>query len=68
MSTEVLNGNDYKTSLKQRLINRAYHDRFHFEVYDTNDVVVKVCGRKERAELFCNNNDGFTFKRVNKLT
>lgn len=62
----MTNSIEYKTSLEQRLINRAYHKRFQFEVYDKKGNMVKVCSRQERAVMFCDNNDGFTFKKTKK--
>ena len=62
----MLDDDKYKTSAKQRLINRAYHNRFEFKVYDKSGVVVKVFSRRERAVMFCNNNVGHTFMKVEK--
>jgi hypothetical protein len=62
----MLDEDKYKTGIKQRLLNRAYHNRFKFEIYDMFGVVVKVCGRRERAVMFCDNNVDHTFLRVEK--
>lgn len=62
MSDEI----NYKTGLAQRLLNRAYHNRFEFRVYDKSGVVVKVFSRRERAVMFCDNNVGHTFLKIEK--
>lgn len=57
---------NYKTGLAQRLSNRAYHNRFEFRIYDKWAAVVKVFSRRERAVMFCDNNVGHTFMKVEK--
>jgi|GWRWMinimDraft_16_1066024.scaffolds.fasta_scaffold00630_7 hypothetical protein len=67
MSDIPLDGKHYKTSLSQRLINRAYHNRFEFEVYNKAGAVIKVYSRRERAVMFCDNNAGCTFIKIEKV-
>lgn len=66
MPAQMLKTDVYKTSLRQRLINRAYHKRFEFKAYDKSGVFVKTFSRRERAVMFCDINDGHTFLRVQK--
>lgn len=66
MSNVILEEVHYSTGIEQRLANRAYHKRFEFEIYNKKGILVKVCTRKERAVMFCDNSDGFTFKRIEK--